>query len=58
MACEADGARLRGLGGDLLHPSLGLVLLLAITALNVYKPRGLIPYGWRKQHEQNKLPRS
>ena len=22
-----------------------------ITALNVYKPQGLTPYGWRKQQE-------
>jgi hypothetical protein len=29
----------------------GLVALLVITALNVYKLRGLTPYGWRKQQE-------
>jgi hypothetical protein len=51
-AREADGATLGGLGGDLLHPGVGLLVLLAITVLNVYKPRGLTPYGWRKQHEQ------
>lgn len=39
-------------GGDLLHSGLGLVVLLAITVLNVYKPRGLTPYGWRKQQEE------
>ena len=31
-----------------------VVALLAATALSVYKPRGLTPYGWRKQHEQRK----
>src|SRR5919107_2322247 len=31
MAQEADGADLAGLGGDLLHPGLGLVVLLIIT---------------------------
>jgi hypothetical protein len=41
-------------GGDLLHPGVGLVLLLAVTVLNVYKPRGLTPYGWRKQQEEIK----
>jgi hypothetical protein len=51
-AREADSATLGGLGGDLLHPGVGLLVLLAITVLNVYKPRGLTPYGWRKQHEQ------
>ena len=48
----ADGAGHGGMGGDLFHPGAGLLVLLAITALNVYKPRGLTPYGWRKQHEQ------
>ena len=35
-----------------LHSVLALVLLLVATALAVYKPRGLTPYGRRKQHEQ------
>jgi hypothetical protein len=51
-AAQADGADLRQLGGDLLHPGAGLVVLLAITVLNVYKPRGLTPYGWRRQQEE------
>lgn len=29
-----------------------LVVLLVLTALSVYKPQGMTPYGWRKQHEQ------
>jgi hypothetical protein len=41
-----------GLWGQLLHPGGGLVVLLVIQVLNVYKPRGLTPYGWRKQQEQ------
>ena len=56
VAQEADGARLDDLGGDLFHPGLGLVVLLVIQALNVYKPRGMTHYGWRKQHEQRTLP--
>ena len=52
MARAADADDLRRLGGDLLHPGLGLVVLLAIMVLNVYKPRGLTRYGWRKQQEQ------
>ena len=51
VAREADGAELAGLGGDLLHPGVGPLVLLVITGLNVYKPRGLTPHGWRKQHE-------
>jgi hypothetical protein len=50
---EADAADLAGgLGGDLFHPSVGLLVLLVIQVLNVYKPRGLTPYGWRKQQEE------
>ncbi len=45
VARQADGAALGGLGGDLLHPGVGLLVLLVITVLNVYKPRGLTPYG-------------
>ncbi|MSQ24584.1 MAG: hypothetical protein EXR58_08615 [Chloroflexi bacterium] len=29
-----------------------LLGLLAATTLAVYKPRGMTPYGWRKQHER------
>ena len=39
-------------GGDLLHPSLGLIVRLVIMVLNVYKPQGMTPYGWRKQRER------
>jgi hypothetical protein len=42
--------------GDLLHPGLGLVVLLAIQVLNVYKPPGLTRYGRRKQREQRTPP--
>jgi hypothetical protein len=36
----------------ILHSSAGLVLLLVAAILSVYKPRGVTPYGWRKQHEE------
>ena len=52
VAQAADSADLGGLGGDLFHPSVGLLVLLVIQVLNVYKPRGMTPYGWRKQHAQ------
>jgi hypothetical protein len=38
----------------LLHTALALLLLLVATILAVYKPRGMTPYGQRKQHEQRK----
>ncbi len=56
VARAADGAALAGLGGDLFHAGGGLLVLLVITVLNVYKPRGLTPYGWRKQQEQRAAP--
>ena len=49
FAQTAEVAELRALGGDLVHPGIGLVLLLLVTGLNVYKPAGLTPYGWRKE---------
>ncbi len=49
LARQADSVELRSLDGDLLHPGVGLLVLLAITVLNVYKPAGVTPYGWRKQ---------
>ena len=58
VAREADAADLGGLGGDLLHPGVGLLVLLVIAVLNVYKPRGMTPYGWRRQHEQRTMPHS
>jgi hypothetical protein len=38
-----------------LHAALALLVLLVATTLAVYKPRGMTPYGWRKQHEQRKV---
>jgi hypothetical protein len=52
VAREAERADIVRLGGDLLHPGVGLFVLFVITVLNVYKPRGMTRYGWRKQHEQ------
>jgi hypothetical protein len=52
VARAADDARLQTLGGDLVHPAIGLVVLLAIQVLNIYKPKGLTPYGLRKLREQ------
>ncbi|MBI4591460.1 MAG: DUF2269 domain-containing protein [Candidatus Rokubacteria bacterium] len=50
----ASGADPRELPGSLPHSVGGLVVLLVITVLNVYKPRGLTPYGWRKQQEERR----
>jgi hypothetical protein len=36
-----------------LHAGAALLLLLVATVLGVYKPRGVTPYGWRKQQERH-----
>jgi hypothetical protein len=48
----SEGAALEALGGDFEHPAIGLVILLVVQVLNIYKPPGLTRYGWRKQQEQ------
>lgn len=58
MARSLEVPDLRMLGGDLFHPTAGLLLLLLITVLNVFKPEGLTPYGWRKQRDERRERRS
>ena len=52
-------AVLRGLGTTLVHSVGGSLVLLIVLVLNVYKPVGLTPYGWRKQRDdrQTQTPR-
>lgn len=38
-----------------IHAGAALLLLLVATTLAVYKPRGMTPYGWRRQHEHHDL---
>ncbi len=53
----ADAARnpatsaqtLRALGSTLMHSIGGMVVLLVILVLNVYKPRGVTSYGRRRE---------
>lgn len=55
LAAEAILPRgdLRTAGMELaVHAAGGLLVLLIPTVLSVYKPRGLTPYGRRKQQEQ------
>ncbi len=51
VAKSMPAVDLSRLEADLLHPGAGLLVLLGIATLNVYKPRGMTPYGWRKQQE-------
>jgi hypothetical protein len=51
-----SGADLRGLRIQIVvEAGVALLVLLVATALSVYKPKGMTPYGWRKQHEQRAL---
>jgi hypothetical protein len=51
-----SGADLLGLRRSLrLHAAGGLLVLLVLVALSIYKPRGMTRYGWRKQHAQGAL---
>jgi hypothetical protein len=36
-------------GGDIAHPALGLIVLVVVAVLNLYKPRGLTSYGQRQR---------
>ena len=49
-----SGDDLRALGNTLVHSVGGIAVLLVILVMNVYKPRGMTRYGWRKQQEQRR----
>jgi uncharacterized membrane protein len=44
----------RRLPGTLFHSVNGLVVLLIIVVLSVFKPRGVTRHGWRKQQRQRR----
>lgn len=55
VAAEApmSGGDFRALRIQLVvNAALAVVALLLTTVLGIYKPRGMTPYGWRKQQEQ------
>lgn len=49
VAGTADDATVLQLGGDVLHPALGLLVLIVVAVLNLYKPRGITQYGQRRR---------
>jgi hypothetical protein len=49
-----SGDDLRALGSTLVHSVGGAVVLFVILVLNVYKPRGMTRYGWRKQQQEQR----
>jgi hypothetical protein len=54
-AASTNAAELRALPPTLLHSVGGLLVLLVVQLLNIYKPQGLTPYGWRKQQQERRL---
>ena len=48
LGADLHGAQLQ----MVVASSLALVVLLVLSVLSVYKPRGMTPYGQRKQDEQ------
>jgi len=56
MAADPTTSRddLRAFGSTLVHSVGGTLVLLVVLVLNVYKPRGMTRYGWRKQEEQRR----
>jgi len=52
-AQRADASGLEALGSDLGHTGLGLVVLLSVLVLNVYKPRGLTRHVLRRGRERS-----
>ena len=55
MAADAN-ADISHLSGDLPHSIGGLLVLLVPLVLNIYKPRGLTRYGYRKQRAPSSSP--
>lgn len=47
-------AELVALKSTLVHSIGGLITLGAVLVLNVYKPRGMTAYGWRRQQGSRK----
>jgi uncharacterized membrane protein len=45
------------LPGTLAHSVGGLVVLLLVLVLSIYKPKGLTRYGWRRQQEERRTLR-
>ena len=52
LARTLDDRAVIGLGGDVVHPASGLVVLIVVAVLNIVKPRGMTRYGQRRASER------
>ena len=55
-AAARSGTDPSDLPGTLGHSIGGLVVLVLVTVLSTYKPRGLTRYGWRRQQAERREP--
>ena len=46
---SASTEQLRALGTTLPHSVGGMIVLLVVLVLNIYKPKGMTRYGWRQE---------
>ncbi len=51
-ARRAGDEELLRMGSDIAHAVTGLVILVGILILNMYKPRGMTRYGWHKDRAE------
>jgi hypothetical protein len=58
IARTGDDRVVLQLGGDVAHPALGLLVLVVVAVLNLYKPRGLTAYGQRERAAAAVRPQS
>jgi hypothetical protein len=47
--------QLRSMGSTLAHSIGGTLVLLVVLVLNLYKPRGMTKYGWRRQQRERSV---
>lgn len=58
VARAADDPAVLQLGGDVAHAALGLLVLVVVAVLNLYKPRGLTGFGRRRRAADRTTPLS
>jgi hypothetical protein len=51
----ATADQLRSMGSTLAHSIGGTLVLLVVLVLNLYKPRGMTKYGWRRQQRERSM---